>query len=378
MNIIFWQDMFSMHQADFLRELSLRSNAHILWIVERALTQERKSQGWEQPPTGDISIITGPSIATIERTLIDHSDKNSIHVFSGYSHHFVNRVLRSAVKLPNIRLALMSESGHARGVTGVLNYFRSQYLLREIRHKVRAVFAIGSLGMRWYRKIGFNEETLFPFGYFVASSELTTNSTSRTTTQPAGPMSFVFVGQHIDRKAGDLLLNAFSQIHTTKNWSLNFIGDGPRRWEWEELTKRLGLEERVRFHGVIANSSLADQLVKHDCLVLPSHWDGWGVVTNEALAAGTKVLCSDFCGSSTLIGEPSQGKIFRAGSLQSLTQVLKEQIHQGPATLAQRQSLRDWASAISPSAAAEYFLEALKFAYDWPGAPPARPVPPWY
>ena len=66
-----------------------------------------------------------------------------------------------------------------------------------------------------------------------------------------------------------------------------------------------------------------------DVLVLPSHWDGWGAVINEALCNGARVVCSDFCGAADLVSDPRFGRVFREGSLESLTQAMDAMIDLG-------------------------------------------------
>ncbi len=49
---------------------------------------------------------------------------------------------------------------------------------------------------------------------------------------------------------------------------------------------------------------------KCDLLILPSIFDGWGAVVNEALGRGMRVLCSNGCGSSVLLDGEQRGSVF--------------------------------------------------------------------
>ena len=53
-------------------------------------------------------------------------------------------------------------------------------------------------------------------------------------------------------------------------------------------------------------------------LVLPSRWDGWGLVINEAFAAGVPVIASDRCGGADLIVQGANGYKFRSESVDDL------------------------------------------------------------
>ena len=57
--------------------------------------------------------------------------------------------------------------------------------------------------------------------------------------------------------------------------------------------------------------------------MLPSRFDGWGAVVNEALMVGTPVICSDRCGASDLIENGRNGYVFEAGNARAL----RERLH---------------------------------------------------
>jgi glycosyltransferase involved in cell wall biosynthesis len=67
--------------------------------------------------------------------------------------------------------------------------------------------------------------------------------------------------------------------------------------------------------------------------VLPSDYEPWGLVVNEAMASGTPVLASDRVGSARDLIEPGQnGWIFPAGDVAALAATLQ-------AALADREAL---------------------------------------
>jgi glycosyltransferase involved in cell wall biosynthesis len=77
--------------------------------------------------------------------------------------------------------------------------------------------------------------------------------------------------------------------------------------------------------------------------VLPSRFDGWGAVVNEALMVGTPVICSDRCGASDVIENGRNGYVFEADNADALLQRLHcffEDFHWNRAELASAESLR--------------------------------------
>jgi len=95
----------------------------------------------------------------------------------------------------------------------------------------------------------------------------------------------------------DLLIEACASLPPA-GWRLDIYGDGPERAALEQLTAARRLADRIVFHGMVSNDVVRRALVAADCAVLPSRFDGWGMLVNEALAAGTPVICTDRCGAA--------------------------------------------------------------------------------
>lgn len=79
------------------------------------------------------------------------------------------------------------------------------------------------------------------------------------------------------------------------------IGDGSRRTELQNLAKKLDITARVHFLGRRID---VPQLLKHgDLYVQSSHWEGFGLATAEAMAAGLPVIASDIQGLRDVVGD---------------------------------------------------------------------------
>ncbi len=116
--------------------------------------------------------------------------------------------------------------------------------------------------------------------------------------QPSPTLRFLYCGQLIHRKGVDLLINAFAQLVLQHPDSLlTLVGEGPLR---SELTKGLPAEtlSRIEFAGFKPVRELPNIFAMHDVFVLPSRHDGWGVVVNQAIAAGMPVIATTSVGAS--------------------------------------------------------------------------------
>lgn len=84
-----------------------------------------------------------------------------------------------------------------------------------------------------------------------------------------------------------LLIRVFSKIKVKEGY-LIIVGDGPERLFLEQLARELGMESKVRFVGFQRETERYYSLA--DVFVLPSTYEGWGIVLTEAMASGVPCL----------------------------------------------------------------------------------------
>ena len=105
---------------------------------------------------------------------------------------------------------------------------------------------------------------------------------------------FVCCAALIKSKAQDAVIRAFVKLKK-HNAELIIMGDGPERSNLENLSRQLGISDRVRFTGKYKREQMAEELAKANCFVLASRFETFGVVYIEAMAAGVPVIATD-CG----------------------------------------------------------------------------------
>jgi glycosyltransferase involved in cell wall biosynthesis len=99
------------------------------------------------------------------------------------------------------------------------------------------------------------------------------------------------------------LLQAFAQANI-ENSVLVFAGEGPLRESLHSEAVRLGCAEKVRFLGFVNQSQLPSCYVAADLLVLPSEYEPFGLVVNEALLCGCMAAASDQVGAGRDLIQP--------------------------------------------------------------------------
>jgi glycosyltransferase involved in cell wall biosynthesis len=105
---------------------------------------------------------------------------------------------------------------------------------------------------------------------------------------------------------------------------LVFAGDGPLLDDLKCEAKALGVEDRVRFLGFINQSALPEVYTAADIFVLPSQYEPFGLVVNEAMLCRCPVIVSDRVGARfDLVREGETGHVFPVGNIDALAAVLR-------------------------------------------------------
>lgn len=100
------------------------------------------------------------------------------------------------------------------------------------------------------------------------------------------------VGKFMVQKNHAFLIKLFSEIHKAqKNTVLMLIGEGELEEKIRDMVHEYDLDESVVFMGTKKNVNEFMQAM--DVFVLPSAWEGLGIVNIEAQAAGLPAVVSD-------------------------------------------------------------------------------------
>ncbi|HZC69832.1 MAG TPA: glycosyltransferase family 4 protein [Jatrophihabitans sp.] len=130
--------------------------------------------------------------------------------------------------------------------------------------------------------------------------------------------SFLFTGRLVDTKGVDVLARAYRAYReqTADPWPLVVAGIGP-------MDAELGAIEGVQLRGFVAPQDLPAVMAEAGCLVLPSRFEPWGVVVQEAAASGQAVICTNACGAaSRLVLDGYNGRVVAPGRPDELAQAL--------------------------------------------------------
>lgn len=135
---------------------------------------------------------------------------------------------------------------------------------------------------------------------------------------PAG--AFMVVADLVDgTKNVSGVLRALAEARKTdERITLDVIGDGPDGPALKVLTRSLGLNEVVRFHGRLANREVLERMAGTGAVIINSNVETFSVVTGEALASGKPVIATR-CGGPIAFVTPENGLLIDVRSYDQLT-----------------------------------------------------------
>ena len=185
---------------------------------------------------------------------------------------------------------------------------------------------------------------------------------------------FLASARFIAKKNLPRLLRAFARYRALAGadaWNLVLLGDGPLRGELEALRAQLALEPHLLVPGFRQYPELPGWYQAASCFVHASTSEQWGLVVNEAMAAGLPVLVSNRCGCAVdLVQEGVNGFTFDPLDVEELARLMHRVAHgavdRAAMGAASRRIIADWGP--------ERFAKGLKAAVDCALAQPRRPI----
>ncbi len=141
------------------------------------------------------------------------------------------------------------------------------------------------------------------------------------------PLRIVQIGRfYYPKKGQDLLIRAIAQckqaglaVHGTFMGSVHPYSEHSYQ-ALKDLVAELNLQDEIAF--VVNKTNVASVLREADLFVLPSRFEGLGLVVLESMAAGVPVIVSNIDGPAELVCHEENGLLFESDSVDSLVQAI--------------------------------------------------------
>ena len=262
---------------------------------------EKTSLGFEYAeafPGATVGNIEPHALAERVTGWLDDSDPQVV-VISGYYY----RAMRAAAQWARQRKRVSIYMGDSQWVDRRRNVFKEWAKGWWVRRHYDAAFVAGERAATYLTQMGFLRERIWT-GYdvvdnraFAAGAEAARSDSDALRIRLGLPERyFLFVGRFAREKNLPCLLEAYAKYRAVpgrRAWGLVLVGGGPLESSLRDLA--LGLPDVV-FAGAQYTNAISDYFGLASCLVLPSISETWGLVVNEAMAAGLPVLVSHRAG----------------------------------------------------------------------------------
>lgn len=141
----------------------------------------------------------------------------------------------------------------------------------------------------------------------------------------------ICVARLVEIKNFGNLLRAWKKVETNNNtYWLQIIGAGYEEERLKKLTTDLDLQ-RVQFVGFIPNAEVPQYLFNADAFILASFAESWGLVVNEAMAAGLPVILSkNINAHAALLKEGENGYLFDPNNADQIAEKILKFINLEP------------------------------------------------
>jgi glycosyltransferase involved in cell wall biosynthesis len=142
---------------------------------------------------------------------------------------------------------------------------------------------------------------------------------------PENKTVLLYVGRLLEIKNIFFLMDVYKEIRKKhQHIMLAIVGDGPLKEELMQYAIEQDLNEDIVFAGKHEGNALLSWYNIGDIFILPSTFDRFGAVVNEALLSGCYTFCSSVAGASSLIKKPDNGCVFNPKNQQELTAKINE------------------------------------------------------
>lgn len=219
-----------------------------------------------------------------------------------------------------------SDKGAQKGLKG----FIKPLIVGNIIRQCTGFFSCGSLGRAFWEHYGADPETIFYMPYepdYRQIQELTPDSIREAMARlgfDPHRRRIVFSGRLVPVKRVDLLVQAFSQLAQERpDWDLVILGDGVLKEELQSLVPK-ELADRVLWTGFLNDQADVSKVYRaSDVLCLPSNYEPWALVINEAAAAGMAIVSTDVVGAAAeLVRDGVNGYVVPTDNLDKLREAL--------------------------------------------------------
>lgn len=331
MEILFITNLPSPYRVDFFNELGK--------MVDLTVCYERKSSSERDEKWINQSKRTYKEIYAVSKNIgVDRSIGLGItkELKRKYDH-----VIITGFSSPSVILAILYCQIHnipyiMEDDGGLVNPHGEKHKLvkKMLLRKVFAYFTTTDENIYTMNQLGVKENIIFKYPFSsVMSKDIEDGILKKKNVNQIRQLLnmkekkiILAVGQFIDRKGFDILLKAFAGMPS--DCGLYFVGGKPTE-QYLDIVKKKDIKN-VHFIGFKRKDELKEYYAAADIFVHPTREDIWGLVVNEAMAAGLPVITTNRCGAGLeLIRNNENGFLVEVEDAENLREKMKIILYSG-------------------------------------------------
>lgn len=234
----------------------------------------------------------------------------------GWAYKKYNKLCRKIKKKSTIPIVAMTDTQWRGTIKQHINCMLSPITIRKY---FTNIWVAGIYQFEYARKLGFKKNQII---YNSLSCDVELFSQVNIENKKNNyPKNFLYIGRFVTAKGLQFLVDAWKQIKNKKGWTLTLIGDG-------SLKEKISETDQLFIHDYMNHSDLINKMNSSGCFILPSIFEPWALVIQEAASAGLPLITTNACGASPhFVINGYNGFIVEPGNSASLRQSIEKIIN---------------------------------------------------
>lgn len=377
-SIIFWFDQPPKVGKGCFNAVTKMWEGKVYYAYLKGFSDTRKKVNWDDGDFGEAIVIeledNDNTAIKIKKIIEENSD--AINVLCGFK-SLIMKYLEGYVLSDKYTFICFAERPGIYGkwwkriIKRVYIPLSEKQLARKYMSHVKAFLPLGMTGVKTYASFGWNKDILFPFMY-----DPVCYVNPDTIKETCIPIKFLYVGRFSKYTKGtDILKEAVNLLKdNVSTFTLTLVGGyGDMR---DEMINWANQNPNVSYQGRWDSLEVGVKMTDYDVCIVPSKFDGWNLLVNEAIRANVAVIASDEAVSDEVIKKAGAGLVVKAKSSRLLAEAMQTAIDNPQIVNTWKLNAKAFKSRISNQAVAQYFLDVINYSCfdDYKGN---RPRCPW-
>lgn len=317
MKIVFVSNYFNHHQKPFCEAMYRKFGNEFVFVSTTAMREERKKLGYDQHNYPHYVFLSYENDQQLECAMNLIEEADIVIAGSAPNDMLTKRIRQKKLLMRYSERPFKKKISIVRKAYHFFNLRRKNLFKKKVYMLCASAYATND-----YVKIGMYKNFAFKWGYFPEFKK----QDLEVLFSQKQPTMIMWCGRFIDWKHPDDAIRIAKRLKDNGYvFCLNMIGTGVMEEELHQLSKKLGVDDVVRFLGSMSPDQVRIYMEKAGIYLFTSdRKEGWGAVLNESMNSGCAVVASHAIGAVPyLVKNGQNGLIYKSGDIDMLYQKVK-------------------------------------------------------